>query len=153
MLSDLRPRVPPEGKTMDQLLKDAISLYEQFFDFLGVKVPFSTLLLGIIKHFRVHISQLVPSGLNHSKMFKLYYRSLAGKGDGGKIFHQNFSGMKGWKYKFFFVDRRAIPNAMDWRHHDSDVYDPLSDDDYNILAVRGLVENIIDLLLVHHALL
>ncbi|GJS56719.1 RNA-directed DNA polymerase, eukaryota, reverse transcriptase zinc-binding domain protein [Tanacetum coccineum] len=40
------------------------------------------------------------------------------------IFCETFSGMKGWKDKFFFVDRRAIPNAMAWRHHDFDVYEP-----------------------------
>nr|GEW99589.1 hypothetical protein [Tanacetum cinerariifolium] len=60
--------------------------------------------------------------------------------------------MKGWKDKFFFVDRRAIPVAMAWRHHDSDVYDPLSDDDYSIVDVRALAENIIDLCSVHPTL-
>nr|GEV80152.1 hypothetical protein [Tanacetum cinerariifolium] len=28
--------------------------------------------------------------------------------------------MKGWKKRFFFLDRRAIPDAMAWRHHDFD---------------------------------
>nr|GFA41415.1 hypothetical protein [Tanacetum cinerariifolium] len=59
--------------------------------------------------------------------------------------------MKGWKDKFLFVNRRVISDAMAWRHHDSDVYDPLLNDDYNILDVRTLAENIIDLRLVHPA--
>ncbi|GJT84369.1 hypothetical protein Tco_1058711, partial [Tanacetum coccineum] len=87
---DLHPKVPLEGRTMDQLPKDAIGLYEQFFESLEVR-------------------------------------------------------MKGWKDKFFFVDRRAILDTMAWRHHDSDVYDPLPDDDYSIVDVRALAENIIDL--------
>ncbi|GJU37845.1 hypothetical protein Tco_1186199 [Tanacetum coccineum] len=29
--------------------------------------------------------------------------------------------MKKWKGRFFFIDRRAIPDAMCWRHHDSDI--------------------------------
>ncbi|GJX18023.1 hypothetical protein Tco_0218855 [Tanacetum coccineum] len=31
--------------------------------------------------------------------------------------------LKKWKYKFFFIDRRAIPIAMMWRHNDSSVVD------------------------------
>nr|GFA54493.1 hypothetical protein [Tanacetum cinerariifolium] len=76
-----------------------------------------------------------------------------GKGVGGKIFQETFSGMKGWKGKFFFINRRAILDAMACRHHDSDVYDPLPDDDYCILHVRTLVEKDIDLRSVHLALL
>nr|GEX93602.1 hypothetical protein [Tanacetum cinerariifolium] len=34
--------------------------------------------------------------------------------------------MKGWKDKFSVIDRRAISDAMAWRHHDSDVNDRLS---------------------------
>ncbi|GJX15036.1 hypothetical protein Tco_0206794 [Tanacetum coccineum] len=81
------------------------------------------------------------------------FEKTVGKGSGGKIFRDNFSRMKGWKDKFFLIDRRAIPNAMAWRHHDSDVYDPLPDDDYSILDVRALAEQIVDLRPVHPALL
>ncbi|GJS55094.1 hypothetical protein Tco_0628456 [Tanacetum coccineum] len=34
--------------------------------------------------------------------------------------------LKGWKKKFFLLDRRAIPDAMPWRHGDTDLYDDLS---------------------------
>ncbi|GKB82274.1 hypothetical protein Tco_0949169 [Tanacetum coccineum] len=172
---DLHPYASTEGWTMDKLPKEVIGLYEQFFDFSGVRVPFSTLLLGIIKHFHVHISQLVPLGLNRLTMFELYCRSLSiiptvslfrvfykiskqghwfyfekpvGKGARGRIFQETFSGMKGWKDKFFFLDRRAIPDAMDWRHHDFDVNDALPDDGFSILDARALAEKFIDLRLV-----
>ncbi|GKE41817.1 hypothetical protein Tco_1469101, partial [Tanacetum coccineum] len=29
----------------------------------------------------------------------------------------------GWKKKFFLLDRRAIPDAMPWRHSDTDLHD------------------------------
>nr|GEV13689.1 hypothetical protein [Tanacetum cinerariifolium] len=64
--------------TMDQLPKDMIGLYEQYFKFSGIRVPFSAFLLAVIKHFRVHISHLVPLGLNRMTMFELYCRSLDG---------------------------------------------------------------------------
>ncbi|GJW47785.1 hypothetical protein Tco_0079431 [Tanacetum coccineum] len=61
---------------MDKLPKDMIGLYEQYFEFSGIRVPFSAFLLAVIKHFHVHISQLVPLGLNRLTMFELYCRSL-----------------------------------------------------------------------------
>ncbi|GJU33906.1 hypothetical protein Tco_1182260 [Tanacetum coccineum] len=155
---DLHPVSLTEGWTMDQLPDDSIGLYEQYFEFSGVRVPFSTFLLAVIKHFRVHISQLVPLGLNRLTMFELYYRSLnivpsvslfrafykiskqghwfsfekrVGKNVGGQIFRETFSGLKGWKQRFFFLDRRAIPDAMAWRHHDSDVNDPVPEDGFD----------------------
>ncbi|GJW66735.1 hypothetical protein Tco_0121159 [Tanacetum coccineum] len=58
-----------------------------------------------------------------------------GKGVGGKIFHETFYGMKGWKDKFFFIDKRAIPDAIAWRHHDLDVFDLCSTMDYQAILV------------------
>ncbi|GKA01739.1 hypothetical protein Tco_0674404 [Tanacetum coccineum] len=39
--------------------------------------------------------------------------------------------MKKWKGRFFFIDRRAIPDAMCWRHHDSDISDPAPKDGFD----------------------
>ncbi|GKD07542.1 hypothetical protein Tco_1187227 [Tanacetum coccineum] len=108
--------------TMDKLPDDMIGLYEQYFEFSGIMVPFSTILLAVIKHFRIHISQLVPLGLNRLTMFELYCRSL------------------GWKKRFFFLDRRAIPDVMAWRHHDSDVNDPSPKDGFSASDVQMLTE-------------
>nr|GEY42985.1 hypothetical protein [Tanacetum cinerariifolium]GEY43315.1 hypothetical protein [Tanacetum cinerariifolium]GEY46751.1 hypothetical protein [Tanacetum cinerariifolium] len=93
---DLQHCVLTEGWIVDKLPEDAIGLYEQFFEFSGLRVPFLTFLLG-------------------------------------------------WKDRFFFIDRRAIPDAMAWRHHDSDVYDAFSDNDFSIQDVKTLIERIIDL--------
>ncbi|GKA95018.1 hypothetical protein Tco_0817056 [Tanacetum coccineum] len=79
-------------------------------------------------------------------------RPRVGKNARGKIFNETFSGMKGRKDNFFFINRRAIPDAMAWRHHDFDVNDTLSDDDFSILDVRALVERVIDLRPVHPGL-
>nr|GEX13257.1 reverse transcriptase domain-containing protein [Tanacetum cinerariifolium] len=98
-------------------------------------------------------------GLNRLTMFELYYRSLniipyvnllrvfykvskqghwfsfekrVGKGAGGQIFQETFSGLKGWKQRFFFLDRRVIPDAMAWRHHDSDINDHAPEDGFSM---------------------
>lgn len=54
--SDLHPRVPPQGMTMDRLPADAIGLYVEYFLEGGLNVPFSTFLLGVIQYFKVHDS-------------------------------------------------------------------------------------------------
>ncbi|GKE80613.1 hypothetical protein Tco_1550613 [Tanacetum coccineum] len=40
---------------------------------------------------------------------------------------------------------RAIPDAMTWRHHDSDVYDTFPDNDFSTQDVQSLTEMVIDL--------
>ncbi|GJZ40061.1 hypothetical protein Tco_0586624 [Tanacetum coccineum] len=69
---DLHPVALTAEWTMDKLTDDFIGLYEQYFEFSGVRVPFSTLLLAVLDHFRVHISQLVPIGLTRLTLFELY---------------------------------------------------------------------------------
>ncbi|GJZ96907.1 hypothetical protein Tco_0669241 [Tanacetum coccineum] len=169
---DLHPVALTAEWTMDKLTDDFIGLYEQYFEFSGVRVPFSTLLLAVLDHFRVHISQLVPIGLTRLTLFELYCRSLhivpsvnlfrvfykigkqgdwftferrVGPGSGGKILNETFSGLKGWKKRFFFLDRRAIPQAMAWRHHDSDIHDPLPTDGFRASDVATLTNQSIDI--------
>ncbi|GJU69263.1 hypothetical protein Tco_1255522 [Tanacetum coccineum] len=169
---DLHPVALTAEWTMDKLTDDFIGLYEQYFEFSGVRVPFSTLLLAVLDHFRVHISQLVPIGLTRLTLFELYCRSLhivpsvnlfrvfykigkqgdwftferrVGPGSGGKILNETFSGLKGWKKRFFFLDRRAIPQAMAWRHHDSDIHDPLPTDGFRASDVVTLTDQSIDI--------
>ncbi|GKE03042.1 hypothetical protein Tco_1391025 [Tanacetum coccineum] len=169
---DLHPVALTAEWTMDKLTDDFIGLYEQYFEFSGVRVPFSTLLLAVLDHFHVHISQLVPIGLTRLTLFELYCRSLyivpsvtlfgvfykidkqgdwftferrVGPGSGGKILNETFSGLKGWKKRFFFLDRRAIPQAMAWRHHDSDIHDPLPTDGFRASDVATLTNQSIDI--------
>ncbi|GJX91612.1 hypothetical protein Tco_0344938 [Tanacetum coccineum] len=61
--------------------------------------------------------------------------------------------MKGWKDRFLFIDRMVVPDAMAWRHHDSDVNDVLPDNNFSILDVRALAENAINLRPMHPELL
>ncbi|GKE32509.1 hypothetical protein Tco_1451831 [Tanacetum coccineum] len=169
---DLHPVALTKEWTMDRLPDNMIGLYEQYFEFSRIRVPFSAFLLAVIKHFRVHISQLVPLGLNRLTMFELYCRSLGivpsvnlfcvfykiskhgnwfsfekrvGKGAGGPVFRETFSGLKGWKKRFFFLDRSVVPDAMAWRHHDSDVNDPVLEDGFSASDVQVLAEQVVDL--------
>ncbi|GJZ20285.1 hypothetical protein Tco_0556875 [Tanacetum coccineum] len=61
---DLHPRLPSKEFVMFKLPDDAIGIYHRMIDFSGVRIPFSLFLLALIKHYRVHFSQLGPLGLN-----------------------------------------------------------------------------------------
>ncbi|GKC46840.1 hypothetical protein Tco_1064562, partial [Tanacetum coccineum] len=107
---DLHPRLPDLGFTMDCLPADAIGIYSEFLRFSGVRVPYSTFLLSVLKYFKVHISQPVPLGLN-------------------KVV--SFESLKKWKNKFFLIDRRAIRDHLTWRHSCSCVSDDLPSNGYD----------------------
>nr|GEV65782.1 hypothetical protein [Tanacetum cinerariifolium] len=104
---DLHPVALTKGWTMDKLPDNMIGLYEQYFEFSGIR--------------------------------------RVGKGVGGQVFQETFSGLKLWKTRFFFLDRRAIPNAIAWRHHDSDVNDPVPEDGFSASDVQTLTERVVDL--------
>ncbi|GJU80732.1 hypothetical protein Tco_1283097 [Tanacetum coccineum] len=73
---DLHPRLPDPGFTMDRLPGDAIDIYTEFLWFFGICIPVSTFLLSVLKYFKVHISQLVPLGLNKVVSFEVVCRDL-----------------------------------------------------------------------------
>ncbi|GKB75212.1 hypothetical protein Tco_0942107, partial [Tanacetum coccineum] len=56
-----------------------------------------------------------------------------------------FAGLRKWKGRFFFIDRRAIPDAMCWRHHDSDISDPAPKDGFDEADVIALTHQPIDI--------
>nr|GEW95008.1 hypothetical protein [Tanacetum cinerariifolium] len=78
-------------------------------------------------------------------MDKLPDDMIVGKGAGGQVFQETFSGLKGWKQRVFFLDRRAISDAMVWRHHDSDINDPILKDGFSMQDMEAITERVIDL--------
>ncbi|GJU08185.1 hypothetical protein Tco_1124615 [Tanacetum coccineum] len=147
---DLRPRLPDSNFRMINLPAGdtAIGIYSRIFDSSGVRIPFSSFLLAVLKYFKVHISQLVPLGLSKVITFEVLCRSLSieptvtlfrvfqtlsKQGDwfsfakrGGSApvcMEVTKSGLKQWKEKNFLIDRRAIPFHMPWRHPDSCITD------------------------------
>ncbi|GKC97725.1 hypothetical protein Tco_1168000, partial [Tanacetum coccineum] len=145
---DLHPVAVSSEWTMDRLTDEYIGLYEQYFEFAGLRVPFSTFLLAVIRHFHVHISQLVPLGLTRLTLFELYCRSLdiVPSVTLFRVFYK-LSKQGDW---FSFEKRagkdfRAIPDAMCWRHHDSDISDPAPKDGFDEDDVIALTNQPIDI--------
>ncbi|GJY37840.1 hypothetical protein Tco_0424204 [Tanacetum coccineum] len=156
---------------MFELPDDAIGIYHRMFDFFGVRIPFSSFLLTLIKHYRVHFSQLGPLGLNKVITFEVLCRSLQIKptvtlfrvfqtlckqadwfsfakrrAPSSVCIDDNRSCMKHWKSGFFFIDCRAIPDAMVWIHPNADIDDlrPTTGS-FNMADVRHLSAHVIKL--------
>ncbi|GKC52270.1 hypothetical protein Tco_1075015, partial [Tanacetum coccineum] len=101
--TDLHPRLPPMGLTMNKLPSKYIGIY---------------------------IEQLEQGGCNPTlSLFRVFYKlhwfSFENKtgGRSKKCYKEVTSSLKGWKKKFFLIDRRAIPDAMPWRHIDTNLRD------------------------------
>nr|GEU74942.1 hypothetical protein [Tanacetum cinerariifolium] len=163
---------------MFELSNDAIGIYYQMFDFSRVRVPFSSFLLALIKHYRVYFSQLGPLGLNKVITFEVLCRSLQIElmMTFFKVFQtlykqsdwisfakrhapslvcidDNRSCMKHWKSGFFLIDQRAILDSIVWRHPTVAIDDPrLAAGSFKMADVRRLRAHIIKLKDMHEGL-
>ncbi|GJS67909.1 hypothetical protein Tco_0682474 [Tanacetum coccineum] len=126
---DLHPRFPSPNVTMDKLPVGAIVYCRS----LGIN-PSVNLFRAFYK-------------LNKQGHWFPFERRV-GKGGHDKIFNEFCSSLKYYKDRFFLIDRRAILDAMPWRHHDSNVSDP-PPSEVSVDDVRRLCENVIDLRPVH----
>ncbi|GKD08590.1 hypothetical protein Tco_1188275 [Tanacetum coccineum] len=55
---ELHPTLPSHDDTMHERPARKIGLYTRFFDFANFRLPLSTFLVDILRHFRINISQL-----------------------------------------------------------------------------------------------
>nr|GEV90454.1 hypothetical protein [Tanacetum cinerariifolium] len=167
---DLHPCFLDPGFTMDRLPDGAIGIYSEFLWFFGVRVSFLTFLLYVLKYFKVHISRLVPLGLNKVVSFEVVCRDLniiptvtlfcvfqclCKQGDWFSFSKRHNtedvymddgpSSLKKWKDKFFLIDHRDIPEYLTWRHSYSCVSNDLPTDGYDRNDMERLCARLIHL--------
>ncbi|GKE18192.1 hypothetical protein Tco_1425769, partial [Tanacetum coccineum] len=80
---DLHPRLPHPGMTMNRLPSRYIGLYIEQLEQGGLRILFSSFFLAVIRHFGVHVSQLVQMGVNRGHWFSFENKT---KRDTKKIF-------------------------------------------------------------------
>ncbi|GKE38616.1 hypothetical protein Tco_1462021 [Tanacetum coccineum] len=106
--------------TMNRLPSRYIGLYIEQLEQGDLRVSFSSFFLVVIRHFGVHVSQLVSMGVNRGHWFS--FENKTGRGT-KKCFKEVTLSLKGWKKKFFLLDCHAISDAIPWRHGDTDLHD------------------------------
>ncbi|GJU26008.1 ribonuclease H-like domain-containing protein [Tanacetum coccineum] len=125
---DLHLHLPPPGMTLNRLSLRYIGLYIEQLKQGGLRIPFSSFFLAVIRHFGGHWFS---------------FENKTGRGT-KKCFKEVTSSLKWWKKKIFLLDRRAIPDAMPWRHGDTDLHDDFSAS-YNENDVARLSEFLVPL--------
>nr|GEX06496.1 hypothetical protein [Tanacetum cinerariifolium] len=113
---------------MSELPDDVVGVYHRVFDFSGVRIPFSSFLLALIKHFKTLCKQ--------GHWFSFSKRHAPSP----VCIDDNHSCMKHWKSGFFLIDQRAIPDYMSWRHPDSAINDPTPPDVMGVYDFLCLLE-------------
>ncbi|GJQ99961.1 hypothetical protein Tco_0522946 [Tanacetum coccineum] len=95
--------LPNQGDTMHERPAGKIGLYTRFFDFANFRLPLSTFVVNIIKHFRINISQLSVIGAAKTKPL---------------------DSLKNWNDHFFWVDDFACPARFLWHTAKNVTRDP-----------------------------
>nr|GEV83061.1 reverse transcriptase domain-containing protein [Tanacetum cinerariifolium] len=135
---DLHPRLPHPGMAMNRLPSRFIASADGvnkviFFEIRCVSLDISP---------TVSVSGLLQA-LQTGPLVSFENKTRRGT---RKCFKEITSSLKGWKKKFFLLDRRTIPNAMPWRHSDTDLHDDFpthfnEDDVARLFEFQGLLRS------------
>ncbi|GKC82449.1 hypothetical protein Tco_1138166 [Tanacetum coccineum] len=131
---DLHPRLPPAEVVVLELPNDVIAIYHRMFDFSWVRIPFSSFLLSVIKHFKVQLSQIGHRGLNKARHADLVITDL-------KPLFGSYDALEVRKLSAFILKLRDMPKVVLFlsglsRVWKSLTYDPiLRDSNGNVMGI------------------
>ncbi|GJV82814.1 hypothetical protein Tco_1522712 [Tanacetum coccineum] len=72
---EVHPVLPNQNDTMHERPAGKIGLYTRFFDYANFRLPLSTFLVDVLRHFRINISQLFVIGAAKSECMSFSKRS------------------------------------------------------------------------------
>ncbi|GKA84648.1 hypothetical protein Tco_0806243 [Tanacetum coccineum] len=96
-----------------------IGVHTRFFEYANFRLPLSTFLVNVLKHYRIHISQLSVIGTAKVSHFEILCRVHGFEPTVG-LFHS----LKSWNDRFFWVDAFACPASFTWNTSKSVSKDP-----------------------------
>ncbi|KAJ0753124.1 hypothetical protein HanPI659440_Chr09g0332241 [Helianthus annuus] len=150
--TDLRPVLPAKDETIYPFRQGKFPLYTCVCNFANYKVPFSKILIKVLRFFRVHLCQVNPFGLSRVNHFEVSCRALNRKpyvnvfryfyefitaGDWYTFAHRKGipspsgderSNLKNWKDNFFWLDDRCLPAEVVWKFKDQSMSFDLGED-------------------------
>ncbi|GJY60934.1 ribonuclease H-like domain-containing protein [Tanacetum coccineum] len=134
---DLHPRLPSEDFVMSELPDDAIGPLG-----LNKVITFEVLCRSLQIEPTVTLFRVFQTLCKQGDWFSFAKR----RAPSPVCIDDNRSCMKHWKSGFFFIDRRAIPDAMVWRHPNAAIDDPRpAAGSFNMADVRRLSAHVIKL--------
>ncbi|GJX83279.1 hypothetical protein Tco_0332760 [Tanacetum coccineum] len=136
---EVHPILPNQNDTMHERPAGKIGLYTRFFDFANFRLPLSTFLVDVLRHFRMIISQLSVIGaakVSHFEilcrvygiiptvgLFRCFYvnskksgwMSFSKRSDNASVcYTKPLDSLKNWNDHFFWVDDFAFPASFLW---------------------------------------
>nr|GEU76043.1 transposase (putative), gypsy type [Tanacetum cinerariifolium] len=94
---EVHPQLPSPNQTIHEMPTDKIGAYTRFFKYANFRLPISTFLVNVLKHYRLHISQLAVIGAAKVSHFEILCRVYGFEPTVGlfRCFYVN-SRNKGW---------------------------------------------------------
>ncbi|GKB38409.1 hypothetical protein Tco_0883351 [Tanacetum coccineum] len=147
--NEVHPQLPSPNQTIHEMPTGKIGVYTRFFEYANFLLPLSTFLVKVLKHYRIHISQLSVIGaakMSHFEilcrvygfeptvgLFRCFYVNSKNKGWMSFSKRQGYDAvcytkpldsLKGWNDHFFWVDAFACPASFPWHTSKSVSKDP-----------------------------
>ncbi|GJY17227.1 hypothetical protein Tco_0388718 [Tanacetum coccineum] len=144
VIADINP-----NQTIHEIPTGKIGVYTRFFEYANFRLPLSTFLVNMLKHYHIHISQLSvirAAKVSHFEilcyvhgfeptvgLFRCFYVNSKNKGWMSFSKRQGYDAvcytkpldsLKGWNDHFFWVDAFACPASFPWHTSKSVSNDP-----------------------------
>ncbi|GJY66822.1 hypothetical protein Tco_0469060 [Tanacetum coccineum] len=136
---EVHPQIPTSNQTIHEMPAGKIGVYTRFFEYANFRLPLSTFLVNVLKHYRIHISQLSvisAAKVSHFEilcrvhgfeptvgLFRCFYVNSKNKGwvsfgkrpgNTATCYTKPLDSLKNWNDRFFWVDAFACPASFPW---------------------------------------
>ncbi|GJW97941.1 hypothetical protein Tco_0179749 [Tanacetum coccineum] len=135
----VHPQLPSPNQTIHEMPTEKIGVYTRLFEYANFRLPLSTFLVNVLKHYRIHISQLsviAAAKVSHFEilcrvhgfeptvgLFRCFYVNSKNKGwmsfskrqgNDPVCYTKPLDSLKGWNDHFFWVDAFACSASFPW---------------------------------------
>nr|GFB29673.1 putative transposase (putative), gypsy type [Tanacetum cinerariifolium] len=92
-----------------------VGVYTGFFEYANFRSPLSTFLVNVLKHYRIHKSQLSVIGAAKVSHFEILCRVHVNvRVVTAVCYTKPLDSLKGWNDHFFWIDAFACPALFSW---------------------------------------
>ncbi|GKD46399.1 hypothetical protein Tco_1271044 [Tanacetum coccineum] len=142
---DVHPQLPSPNQTIHEMPTGKICVYTRFFEYANFRLPLSTFLINVLRHYHINLSQLsviAAANVSHFeilcrvhgiepivRLFRCFYVNSKNKGwmsfskrpDSDAVcYTKPLDSLKRWNDHFFWVNFFACPASFLW-HTDKKV--------------------------------
>nr|GEY59332.1 transposase (putative), gypsy type [Tanacetum cinerariifolium] len=146
---DVHSQLPSPNQTTHEMSVEKIGVYTRFFEYDNFRLPLSTFLVNVLRHFRINLSQLsviAAAKVSHFEilcrvhnieptvgLFRCFYVNSKNKGwmsfskrsDNDVVcYTKPIDSLKHWNDHFFWVDSFACPASFPWHTEKNVSRDP-----------------------------